>query len=93
MDGRPQPAHPAADLGMRVRELTLRSTAPALTYEEGSLVKRSIRDLYSKDIDEVIVEGAEGYREARDFMRMIMPSHAKPAANVTACCSAIATSK
>ncbi len=60
-----------------VRDLTLKSTAPKLVYEEGSLVKRSIRDLYTKDIDEVIVAGPEAYREARDFMRMLMPSHAK----------------
>ena len=60
-----------------VRDLTLKSTAPKLVYEEGSLVKRSIRDLYSKDIDEVIVAGPEAYREAKDFMRMLMPSHAK----------------
>ncbi|WP_029355461.1 ribonuclease E/G [Bosea sp. 117] len=60
-----------------VRELTLASTAPSLVYEEGSLVKRSIRDLYNKDIDEVLVAGDEGYREAKDFMRMLMPSHAK----------------
>jgi ribonuclease E len=60
-----------------VRELTLSSTAPALVYEEGSLIKRAIRDLYNKDIDEVIVSGDEGYREAKDFMRMLMPSHAK----------------
>ena len=60
-----------------VRDLTLKSTAPKLVYEEGSLVKRSIRDLYSKDIDEVIVAGPEAYNEAKDFMRMLMPSHAK----------------
>ncbi|QFR32024.1 ribonuclease E/G [Ancylobacter sp. TS-1] len=60
-----------------VRELTLGSTAPSLVYEEGSLIKRSIRDLYNKDIDEVLVAGEEGYREAKDFMRMLMPSHAK----------------
>ncbi len=60
-----------------VRDLTLKSTAPKLVYEEGSLVKRSIRDLYTKDIDEVIVAGPEAYHEARDFMRMLMPSHAK----------------
>ncbi|MFT0860145.1 Rne/Rng family ribonuclease, partial [Ancylobacter sp. G4_0304] len=60
-----------------VRELTLGSTAPSLVYEEGSLIKRSIRDLYNKDIDEVLVQGDEGYREAKDFMRMLMPSHAK----------------
>ncbi|HTP37631.1 MAG TPA: ribonuclease E/G, partial [Methyloceanibacter sp.] len=60
-----------------VRDLTLKSTAPALVYEEGSLIKRSIRDLYNKDIDEVLVAGDEAYREAKDFMRMLMPSHAK----------------
>ena len=60
-----------------VRDLTLKSTAPTLVYEEGSLVKRSIRDLYNKDIDEIVVAGEEGYRDARDFMRMLMPSHAK----------------
>ncbi|WP_422024122.1 Rne/Rng family ribonuclease [Roseibium sp.] len=60
-----------------VRELTLKSSAPSLVYEEGSLIKRSIRDLYNKDIDEVSVAGDEGYREAKDFMRMLMPSHAK----------------
>ena len=59
-----------------VRELTLRSTAPTLTYEEGSLIKRAIRDLYSRDIDEVVVEGEEGYRTAKAFMKMLMPSHA-----------------
>jgi ribonuclease E len=61
----------------KVRELTLESSAPALVYEEGSLVKRSIRDLYSKDIDDIQVSGEAGYREAKDFMRMLMPSHAK----------------
>ena len=60
-----------------VRDLTLRSIAPCLVYEEGSLIKRSIRDLYNKDIDQVLVSGEEGYREAKDFMRMLMPSHAK----------------
>jgi ribonuclease E len=60
-----------------VRELTLKSSAPALTYEEGSLIKRAIRDLYNKDIDEVLVAGDEGYKDAKEFMRMLMPSHAK----------------
>ncbi len=60
-----------------VRNLTLSSTAPCLVYEEGSLIKRSIRDLYNKDIGEVIVSGDTGYREAKDFMKMLMPSHAK----------------
>ncbi len=60
-----------------VRDLTLKSSAPTLVYEEGSLIKRSIRDLYNKDIDEVLVAGDDAYREAKDFMRMLMPSHAK----------------
>jgi ribonuclease E len=60
-----------------VRTKTLTSTAPCLVYEEGSLIKRSIRDLYNKDIGEVLVSGEEGYREAKDFMKMLMPSHAK----------------
>ena len=60
-----------------VRDLTLSSTAPALVYEEGSLIKRAIRDLYGKDVDEVNVEGEAAYREAKDFMKMLMPSHAK----------------
>ena len=61
----------------QIRELTLRSIAPAKIYEEGNLIKRSIRDLYSREIDEVVVEGEAGYRTAKDFMKMIMPSHAK----------------
>jgi len=60
-----------------VRSLTLQSSAPALVYEEGSLIKRSVRDLYNKDIDQILVAGDDGYREAKDFMRMLMPSHAK----------------
>ncbi len=60
-----------------VRTLTLSSTAPCLVYEEGSLIKRSIRDLYNKDISEIIVAGEEGYKEAKGFMKMLMPSHAK----------------
>ncbi len=60
-----------------IRDLTLRSTAPALIYEEGDLIKRSIRDLYTRDIDEVLVEGEDGYRTAKAFMKMLMPSHAK----------------
>jgi ribonuclease E len=60
-----------------IRDLTLKSTAPALIYEEGNLIKRSIRDLYTRDIDEVIVDGEEGYRTAKAFMKMLMPSHAK----------------
>ncbi|GAA0293149.1 Rne/Rng family ribonuclease [Rhodovulum strictum] len=61
----------------QIRELTLKSIAPAPIYEEGDLIKRSIRDLYSREIDEVLVEGERGYRVAKDFMKMIMPSHAK----------------
>jgi len=60
-----------------VRDLTLKSTAPTLVYEEGSLVKRSIRDLYNKDVDEILVAGEDSYNEAKEFMRMLMPSHAK----------------
>jgi len=60
-----------------VRTLTLKSIAPALVYEEGSLIKRAVRDLYNKDIDQILVSGEEAYREAKDFMRMLMPSHAK----------------
>ena len=61
----------------QVRDLTLKSIAPAPIYEEGDLIKRTIRDLYNKDIEEVLVEGDAGYRAAKDFMKMIMPSHAK----------------
>ncbi|HEX4768664.1 MAG TPA: Rne/Rng family ribonuclease [Lichenihabitans sp.] len=60
-----------------VRELTLKSTAPTLVYEEGSLVKRAIRDLYTRDVEDVIVSGEDGFREARDFMRMLIPSATK----------------
>jgi ribonuclease E len=60
-----------------VRELTLNSRAPALVYEEGSLIKRSIRDLYSRDIDEIQVEGRPGFDAARAFMKMLMPDHAE----------------
>lgn len=60
-----------------IRERTMQSIAPAAIYEEGDLIKRSIRDLYSREIDEVLVEGADGFRVAKDFMRMIMPTHAK----------------
>lgn len=60
-----------------IREMTLKSVAPALIYEEGNLVKRAIRDLYDKEIDEVLVEGEAAYKEAKAFMRLLMPSHAK----------------
>jgi ribonuclease E len=61
----------------QIRDLTLRSIAPAQIYEEGNLIKRTIRDLYSREIDEILVEGEAGYRTAKDFMRMIMPGHAR----------------
>ncbi len=60
-----------------IRENTLKSTAPALVYGDSDLIKRAIRDIYNRDIDEVIVEGEEGYRQAKDFMKLLMPSHAK----------------
>jgi ribonuclease E len=60
-----------------IRDVTLQSTAPALIYEEGNLIKRSIRDLYTRDLEEVIVDGDEGYKTAKAFMKMLMPSHAK----------------
>jgi ribonuclease E len=60
-----------------IRELTLKSNAPACVYEEGDLIKRAIRDLYNKDVADIVVEGDDGYRNAKDFMRMLMPSHAK----------------
>ena len=60
----------------QIRDLTFKSIAPAAIYEEGDIIKRNIRDLFSKDIDEVLVEGERGYRVAKDFMNMIMPSHA-----------------
>ncbi len=60
-----------------IRDRTLESTAPALIYEEASLIKRTIRDVYTRDVEEVLVDGEEGFRAARDFMRMLMPSHAR----------------
>ena len=60
-----------------VRDLTLESIAPCQIYEEGSLIKRSIRDLYTRDVDEIFVEGEVGYQLAKEFMKMLMPSHAK----------------
>ncbi|MGE4013914.1 MAG: Rne/Rng family ribonuclease, partial [Alphaproteobacteria bacterium] len=60
-----------------IRERTMSSTAPALIYEEASLIKRAIRDVYSKEIDEILVEGEEGYKAAKGFMKLLMPSHAK----------------
>jgi ribonuclease E len=60
-----------------VRDMTLRSQAPTLVYEEGSLIKRSLRDLYNKEIDEIQVAGEAGYLEARDFMKMLMPANVR----------------
>jgi ribonuclease E len=60
-----------------VRDTTLKSQAPTLVYEEGSLIKRSLRDLYNKEIDEILVAGEAGYREAHDFMKMLMPSNVR----------------
>ena len=60
-----------------VREMTLVSTAPTMVYEEASLIKRAIRDVYTKEVEEILVEGEDGYRVAKDFMRLLMPSHAK----------------
>jgi ribonuclease E len=60
-----------------VRDMTLKSQAPTLVYEEGSLIKRSLRDLYNKEIDEIQVAGEAGYQEARDFMQMLMPTNTR----------------
>jgi ribonuclease E len=64
-------------LWSNIRDLTLKSVAPALIYEEGNLIKRAIRDMYFGEIDEVLVEGAEGYKNGKEFMKLLMPSHAK----------------
>ncbi len=66
-----------ARLWDEIREKTLKSTAPALVYRDSDLVKRAIRDLYNRDIDEVIVEGEDGYKAARGFMKLLMPSHVR----------------
>ena len=66
-----------ARLWDEIREKTLQSSAPALVYGDSDLIKRAIRDIYNRDIEEVIVEGEEGYRHAKDFMKLLMPSHAK----------------
>lgn len=60
-----------------IRELTLQSTAPAMVHEEGNLIRRAVRDLYSRDIDEIVVSGEDGFKAARDFMKVMMPSHVK----------------
>ena len=64
-------------LWSEIRETTLKSIAPALIHEEGNLVKRSIRDLYNKDIEEVLIQGEDAHKTAKAFMKMLMPSHAK----------------
>ena len=66
-----------ARLWDEIRETTLGSTAPALIHSDSDLIKRAIRDIYNKDIEDVVVEGEGGYRAARDFMKLLMPSHAK----------------
>jgi ribonuclease E len=66
-----------ARLWDEIRDKTLHSSAPALIYQDSDLVKRAIRDIYNKDIDEVIVEGEGGYKDARQFMKLLMPSHVK----------------
>lgn len=66
-----------ARLWDEIRDKTLQSSAPALVYGDSDLIKRAIRDIYNRDIEEVIVEGEEGYRQAKDFMKLLMPSHAR----------------
>ncbi len=66
-----------ARLWDEIRDNTLKSSAPALVYGDSDLIKRAIRDIYNRDIEEVIVEGEEGYRQAKDFMKLLMPSHAR----------------
>jgi ribonuclease E len=66
-----------ARLWDEIRERTLKSTAPSLVYRDSDLIKRAIRDLYNRDIDDVIVEGEEGYKAARGFMKLLMPSHVR----------------
>ena len=66
-----------ARLWDEIREHTLGSTAPALIHSDSDLIKRAIRDIYNREIEEVVVEGEHGYRAARDFMKLLMPSHVK----------------
>jgi len=66
-----------ARLWDEIRERTLSSTAPALIYRDSDLIKRAIRDLYHREIEEVIVEGEEGYKAAKGFMKLLMPSHVR----------------
>src|SRR5690606_12985980 len=66
-----------ARLWDEIREKTLGSSAPAMIHSDSDLVKRAIRDIYNRDIEEVVVEGGEGYKAAREFMKLLMPSHAR----------------
>ena len=66
-----------SSMWQEVRDKTVESTAPALVYEEGNLIRRCIRDLYSKDYDEVVIAGADAYKEAKGYMKLLMPSHAR----------------
>jgi ribonuclease E len=66
-----------ARLWDELRETTLKSSAPTLIHSDSDLIKRAIRDIYNRDIEEVVVEGEDGYRAAKDFMKLLMPSHAK----------------
>jgi ribonuclease E len=66
-----------ARLWDEIRETTMKSSAPALIHSDSDLIKRAIRDIYNRDIEEVVVEGEQGYRAARDFMKLLMPSHAR----------------
>ena len=66
-----------ARLWDEIRERTLRGAAPMLIHTDSDLIKRAIRDIYNKDIDDVLVEGTDGYKAAKDFMKLLMPSHAK----------------
>ncbi|MEL0210933.1 MAG: ribonuclease E/G, partial [Novosphingobium sp.] len=66
-----------ARLWDEIRERTMRSVAPALIHSDSDLIKRAIRDIYNREIEEVVVEGEHGYRAAKDFMKLLMPSHAK----------------
>ena len=85
-----------ARLWDEIRERTLKSSAPALIYRDSDLIKRAIRDLYHRDIDEVIVEGEEGYKAARGFMKLLMPSHVrrvKPIMPIRCRCSSATASR
>ncbi len=66
-----------ARLWDEIRDTTLKSSAPALVYQDNDLIKRAIRDIYNRDIDEIFVEGEDGYRQARAYMKLLMPSHVK----------------